>query len=371
VAARSPIEIQPERGYLALGALRLPLAAGTDGLLCSGGARFRPVRFGERERLVCDAVVGDDARSALAALLADRSIVERGSLGDTVLTAVAVALAGGEETSRSFAQTARLAGEREGWSWERILNAPAWVVDRAAAAECAADNGWSTIVFSSAEPPDLDLLTREMSGTFLRRMVDMDCPVEAPRGSDKRIPQGVGPASPSAPRARQIIRNPADSDRTSRVGDTDLLQAAAGLPLPSSSGASSASAPQGNRARATVAILSSHRPAAISSPPAPDRPLGPTSVAPSATTAAMSEVNPTVQRQRSISPISAPDNLTRAANVALAVAPANAYEPAQWSRSETVRPEVAALPSCDRAADWMEELARALAAECDVRGLER
>jgi hypothetical protein len=61
-------------------------------------------------------------------------------------------------------------------------------------------------------------------------------------------------------------------------------------------------------------------------------------------------------------------------STAFKAAPAAAYCPAEWSHGATAR-EVLAAPApayaAERRLDWMEELARALGAECDLRGIDR
>jgi hypothetical protein len=55
-------------------------------------------------------------------------------------------------------------------------------------------------------------------------------------------------------------------------------------------------------------------------------------------------------------------------------APAVAYCPPAWSHAAAAR-EVLAAPApayaAERRPDWIEELARALGAECDLRGIDR
>ena len=139
--ARGPaIEIRPEHGYLALAGRRLALTIDPDDVMrVDSTTRLRPVSFGDRDRIVRDAIAAKDPADALLDAVVARSVVERGGLANGLLRLVAVALAGGEEPELPFAEAARRAGERHGWSWRQILEARG-VVRRSCGGD--AGGGW-------------------------------------------------------------------------------------------------------------------------------------------------------------------------------------------------------------------------------------
>jgi hypothetical protein len=166
------IEIRPEHGYLALGGRRLALTVEQDDVLrVDGSTRLHPVSFGDRDRIVGDAIAADDPAGALLDAVVARSVVERGGLANGLLRLVAVALAGGEEPELSFAEAARRAGERHGWSWRQILETQAWSVDRAAAMSDV-DGGWSLIVFAEPSATEPEALARIVAEQLLHRSLD-------------------------------------------------------------------------------------------------------------------------------------------------------------------------------------------------------
>jgi hypothetical protein len=328
--------------------------------------------------MVHDALLADDPVPALVAILTHRSILERGDLSSRMLDLLAVALAGGEERDRSFAETAHLAGEREGWSWGQILNLPAWIVDRAARSSDG-DEGWSTIVFAEEEPADLNALTREIAQTLLNRSVEVErsesplndpCPGPGPRRVRARPlpkplnrPDTVGNGDPP------VIRRP-------RFAGDDTLFTRAGALLG-----------QTGDDRQDAARAGSLMPEMASTPPFVRRvDAEPSFVRPSTRrqggsasnlstrTASVSDV---VDAASGTTPTRSIPLATRAPGGwsadALQVSPAAAPPPVEWSHSAARRD---ALPSqtsvqIERGGDWMNELARALSAECDVRGLDR
>ena len=93
------------------------------------------------------------------------------------LRALALALAGGATEDLSFAEAARRAGQREQWSWEQLLETPAWLVDRAAGAGgTLPGDGWSTFVFPGVTR--FDELAAAMVENLLMRSIDE--PVSTP-----------------------------------------------------------------------------------------------------------------------------------------------------------------------------------------------
>jgi hypothetical protein len=188
MSSRLPIEIALGKGYVRMGRVRLDAAADERGVVCTAtGARVRPVTFAERGRAVAEAVAEDDPVTAALQGLSRRSILNPAGEEPELLAALAVALAGGSNETLSFDEAARQACERHGWSWDRVLETPAWLVDRAASelSADAPDDGWSTFIFESSEIADVPALARQMAKNLLRRSIDR-APDRAAADSSRR-----------------------------------------------------------------------------------------------------------------------------------------------------------------------------------------
>jgi hypothetical protein len=392
VTAPTPIEIRPELGYIALGGLRIALAPdGSDALCVGGTALLRPVSFAERERIVRDALPADDPAAALVAIVAERSILEPGDLDEPFLKLVAMALACGEEPERSFAESARLAVERKGWTWKHLLDLPAWIVERAAR-NGSSDDGWSTIVFcpSLRDPDDLTL---ELAGTLLRRSVGLprtaastNQPGPLRDGSADQMAAGDRPFS-----SGRVVPGPETDTRTEqrmRVADAGLRAEPCHL-LRQEDLSSVGQGSIGN------AFTRARQPTVESGPDAPTlatddfRPPSATQFNGLQSAAALrfdAGRFPTrvaaARRRESASArwttagasartdvtlpfrVAAPPSF-EAGPTALPVVPEPAYDA---TAHQNVGPKLA---DADRSSHWMDELASALSAECDLRGIER
>ena len=175
MSSRLSIEIALERGYVRMGDVRVDAVLDGQGVVRTAtGAHVRPVTFAERGSVMAEAVAEDDPVTAVVEGLSRRSVVEPASEDPGILAALAVALAGGGEERLSLDEAARQASERRGWSWDRVLDTPAWLVDRAASevSADAADDGWSTVVFEGPHTDDVAALSRRMAKNLLRRLTD-------------------------------------------------------------------------------------------------------------------------------------------------------------------------------------------------------
>lgn len=353
---RLPVEIAPERGYLRLGTIRVEVAAGEDGVWRVGGAaRVRPVTFAQRGALVCEAIAVDDPAAGLVSRIVRTSIIESDGVDADLLAAITVALAGGGEPTQSFAEAARVAGEREGWSWDRIMNAPAWLVDRSGTRTPDSFDGWSTIVFPSDAPSDLDAMTRTMSRNLLRRSID------------------VAPAPGHPARVNHVARRSASIDagaNTSAALRTPAPDATATGTSRSSVSHATTTADVGRSATPTSSGIHARSQAAAA--------LADRSTTSAAWPATMSrelvsgfETRPAIADPAAIA---SPRNLGLAASapvrwpsLATQSAPVFSRQTATLSSTQTIEPSTAAIDP----AEWLDDVARALEAECDLRGLDR
>ncbi len=206
---RLSVEVAIDRGYVLVGGMRIALVADQSGVLCaSGGARLRALTFAERGGLVTEAIGADDPGAALAESIVRDSTIDAAGLEKQVVAALSCALAGGGEEHLTFGEAARVACERQGWSWDRVLEAPAWYVDRVAADRSEAAGEWSTFVFPSAESVDLSTVTRAMTMNLLRRAVESTAAPESPRmkqaPSRAHIRQARAPLRPAKAASSRI-----------------------------------------------------------------------------------------------------------------------------------------------------------------------
>ena len=366
MAGRLPVEIAPERGYVLLGDVRVSLDARPNGiLLAAGTAHLRPVTFAERGDMVLDALCADDPAVHVAGSIVQRSAIDPGDLPTGLLAALTVALAGGGEETLSFASAAWLAAEREGWSWNQILEAPAWLVDRAAAGAPDPDTDWSTIVFPSDAPADMDAMARTMSQNLLRRSIE--------------------PASPPSPRktGRSLPERRTCADATTESPEAHREPFATGVASTAVSASHALAAPETadanswKTAPAALPLGAGHFSGDQRSPASSrdaTRERVPRGVSARSTTRSA-----TLQQASTAHPDSP---WVRDAGEAVADLPALGAMPAQIGVTYPIAsidplpaPHHCATPGEEADAlapsDWLGRLASALSAECDLRGLDR
>jgi hypothetical protein len=167
---RLQVEIAPEQGFVLLGGARVAIAPDANrSFLVESSAQIRAVSFGERGSLLLEAMGSDDVSAALSEMIVYRSVLRHGAIAADTLQALALALAGGGNEDWSFADAARRAGEQKKWTWEQTLNMPAWLVDEAAGSAKPSSDSWKMFVFPRAV--DLVELSREMAENLLRRSI--------------------------------------------------------------------------------------------------------------------------------------------------------------------------------------------------------
>lgn len=372
---RLSVEVAIDRGYVLVGGMRIALTAGeSDVIRTSGGARLRALTFARRGELVTEAIGADDPVAALAESIERDSTIDAAGLEKQVLVALSCALAGGGEEHLTFGEAARLACERQCWSWDRVLEAPAWYVDRVAADRPEAPGEWSTFLFPSLESVDLSTVTRAMTMNLLRRAVESATAPESARMKQ----------APSRARIGQV-RTPLRAAKAARAGSdfqSTTRSRSAATRAAGESHALGRDRTKGSRrvlAAATFASERTAKPSPAASPldiateaapnePAFAQPL--TSRPAPALARASIQASPTTGNL----PGGALETSTIRSAASRTQIAAVETPPVRWADpspapcvltpSNVVGPTASPL-------DWLDHMARALSAECDLRGLDR
>jgi hypothetical protein len=179
MAGLSTITVDLAGGEVVLGDRRVVLTAVPDapsGAATRSTARFqlddgavvRLIGFGERSRLVRDALADDNPPRALLTLL--RAAAHQGP-GGSLADAVLLAIAGGAEQAPEFDRCAVEASRLQAWSWLSVHDAPAIVVDRVVSnpREPEPSGGWTRFVFPGGGTRELEALVDEMVASLLTR----------------------------------------------------------------------------------------------------------------------------------------------------------------------------------------------------------
>lgn len=381
------VEVAIDRGYVLVGGMRIALTAGESEVIRTpGGARLRALTFARRGGLVTEAIGADDPVAALVESIVRDSTIDAAGLEKQVLVALCCALAGGGEEHLTFGEAARVACEREGWSWDRVLEAPAWYVDRVAADRSEAAGEWSTFVFPAAESVDLSTATLAMTMNLLRRAVESTAVPESPRmkqaPSRARIGQVRAPlrSAKTPPPQRDAVFSAAaraGSDFKSTARSRSAATRAAG----ESHALAHDRTPGGRRVLAATTFASERT-------VKPSPPASPLDIA---TEAARNE--PILAQPLMSGPAPAQAWASIQASPTTGNLPGEALETSAI-RATTSRTQMAAVETSPgrwadpfpapsvltpsnvvgpaaSPVDWLDHMARALSAECDLRGLDR
>jgi hypothetical protein len=373
------IEVDLARSEVVLGTVRVLLQPAGSAFRLPGGATVRLSTFGERSWSAREALAGADLVETL------RSFAMQGepdALGDAVM----LALAGGGEEAPSFEICAVEAARIHGWSWKALNEAPAIEVDRAVAV--SQEDGWKRFVFGTEE---IDELVKEMVERLLERAVG---------GSEQRAPSERSEQRRHAAWPNQVtpeydairLRVP---DSQAGEFDTDAAVVHVGqafsLRTRSQRVQPSAARPVAKSKQAATDVrVASH----VATPPLTNEAAAtPVGQALSLRTRSQ-RVQPSAARPAPVQP----ELKLTPASTWIAVSHTDGRSSGEWRSERPPQPEgppdtsettylrpvahaqhrqssAAVTPACKLefatpATDWLEEIARRLAAECDLRGLD-
>ena len=432
MAGLSTITVDLARGEVMLGGRSVRLAAERDDaggfagrplvrFRLDDGAVVRLIGFGERSRMVRDALADASPSPALVTLL--RAAGHEGPC-TTLSDAVLLAIAGGAEAAPEFDRCAVEASRQQGWSWLSVHDTPAIVVDRAVAAPSGPEpsGGWNRFIFPAAGTQELEALLQEMVASLLTRgtpVVDRPSPIgEADAGLAAVQEPAATPRRQSAPAVGRHLRA-AGRHLESAVAETPAPAVDVANDTPLAGAALAQRRVSRPAASERQVVMSRVRLDLVSSPPGhtrPDvssrgvsiRPAVPPASAPATATsqfaaspwgsqvaaapsswppgAAAVRASRPLDRTAALTATSAqrttvplPDMALGTRPAATALARAEAPPPAAaaafaapLARALSVDPatRAAAAMATAPAIDLIGELAHALAAECDLRGLD-
>jgi hypothetical protein len=164
----------PESGEAIVGSERVSLVpVGDDGsvrIFDHSGSVIRPLRFGERTRLLIDALRSDDPPAFCSDLLvfaATNAPVDVLTPAEKVL---ALLLAGGNIDAPSLSRTIAVVAGSTGWSQDIINAKTAIEIDRIAYDLTSRSSDWKKIVFPRQGEDDVDAMISELITGLLRRV---------------------------------------------------------------------------------------------------------------------------------------------------------------------------------------------------------
>jgi hypothetical protein len=370
------IEVDLARSEVVLGTVRVVLEPAGSAFRLPGGATVRLTTFGERSWAAREALAGADLVETLRTFAMQG---DPGALGDAVM----LALSGGGEEAPSFEICAVEAARIHGWSWKALNEAAAIEVDRAVAVP--REDGWKRFVFGTEE---IDELAREMIERLLERAVG-ESEYGAPSERPKQRRHAAWPNQVTL--KNDITRSLVPVFQTARF-DTD----AAVNDLGRAFSRSERVQPSGALPAANIKKAATDRGLAANLPtPRLTNRAPTTSVAQALSLKIRSQqLEPSAARPDPVQPELKP----KPAGTRTSVSRKNGRALGEWrsespNRSEALRPisetpdsrpiahaehrnstaavtlvsnrEAPTLPT-----DWLEEIARRLAAECDLRGLD-
>jgi hypothetical protein len=408
------VEVDLEAGEVRLGGRRVRLIPGAAPVTFSlddpGGPVLRALRFEERTRLLAGATPTE-----VALCLAGAALVAPGAAPEGLRVAVSLALAGGAEEAPPFSVCAALAARQDGWDGPRVCAAPALVVDRLVGRIVgqepppSPDDGWTRFVFPGPDA-DLDGLIADMVENLCRRSAGgvrepAEEEPEAAPAPGRRVgaapcPDTEGrrqrfsfrlapPAGERAPTA--LATGPSSSSRPPRP----IARPAASSPTPPGEGAmttTSPSLPATPEPPAATALVVRRDGQGLASHARPSRPSSRVLAAMTGTASAP----PGAAFRAAIGG----EPSQASPSTAVAVPEAAGPEPTRGPRFDAPRlasswvppdrpipaeafPRVAGAGQTPRAsgptpnvspgaapANWLDELALLLEAECDLRGLD-
>lgn len=193
--ASAAILLDPATGYGIIADHRFPLAfAGTGGELQLNGEHgpvLRPLRFGERSRLVWQATSTARPHSSVIASIAQCAEVRAGEANLAIQQIVALVLAGAELEAPPFTETTLLISQRAGADLRQLAVLDAAEVDRLALCLVAepSESEWNTLMFGQRVSSDLDTIRDELAERLLRRgRIRPDVPAAPARRSSNVEP---------------------------------------------------------------------------------------------------------------------------------------------------------------------------------------
>ncbi|OPY93303.1 MAG: hypothetical protein A4E73_00254 [Syntrophaceae bacterium PtaU1.Bin231] len=168
-----PLIFAPESGEAIVGSERISFVpVGDDGSVrVSGpsGSIIRPLRFGERTRLLVDALQADDPPVFCSDLLVHAATNAPADTLSTGGKALALLLAGGNIDAPSLSRTVAVVAEATGWPQEIINAKTAIEIDRMAFDLTPQNPGWNRIVFPRQGAVDADAIIAELATGLLNR----------------------------------------------------------------------------------------------------------------------------------------------------------------------------------------------------------
>ncbi|WP_367359901.1 hypothetical protein [Syntrophus sp. (in: bacteria)] len=213
-----PLIFAPESGEAMIGSQRVHFVpAGDDGsirVVGRSGSVIRPLRFGERTRLLIDALLADDPPGFCADLLVHAATDSPAEALSPDERALALVLAGGDIDAPTLSRTVAAVSAATGWPEEAINEKRAIEIDRMAYDLSSRDAGWKRIVFPRQGADDVETIILELASLLLNRTDDammrlredvLSRPTEAegeawgllnPARKAPVVPAGLVPAEP-------------------------------------------------------------------------------------------------------------------------------------------------------------------------------
>jgi hypothetical protein len=200
---RSSVILDTASGQALIGGTVMAVSqAGPGGELQIGGSSgpiLRPLRFGERTRVVVSAASSPSALDSLCRGILHAATVQEGTGDRTVQEVLALALAGADQEAPSFAASALRVARAAGWEFNQLYEAEAAEVDRLAIylGGPTPDSGWNRIVFASSADT-LEGVRRELGEQLLKRAdpfagdVEAESSATAPMGDSAVYASTVG-----------------------------------------------------------------------------------------------------------------------------------------------------------------------------------
>jgi len=171
-----PLIFAPESGEAMIGSQRVQFVpAGDDGsvrVVGRSGSVIRPLRFGERTRLLIDALRADDPPGFCADLLVHAATHSPADALSPDERALALVLAGGDIAAPPLSRTVAAVSAATGWPEDTINEKKAIEIDRMAYDLTSQDPGWKRIVFPRQGADDVEMIILELASLLLNRTDD-------------------------------------------------------------------------------------------------------------------------------------------------------------------------------------------------------
>ncbi|SEL93528.1 hypothetical protein SAMN04489760_10148 [Syntrophus gentianae] len=168
-----PLIFAPESGEAIIGSERISFVPlGDDGSIrIEGrpGSIIRPLCFGERTRLLIDALQADDPLAFCSDLLVHAATNSPAAALSPGVKVLALMLAGGNIEAPSLSRTVAVVAEATGWPPEIINAKTAIEIDRMAFDLTTLNPGWNRIVFPRQGADDAEAIISELVTDLLNR----------------------------------------------------------------------------------------------------------------------------------------------------------------------------------------------------------